>query len=74
MLDQRLVELEQRRRLDEPAKFRNSARANQQRGESEHAAIERGEIRCPLSGSITDEQLMLQQQRLYGDSSRTPWA
>ena len=71
---QRLVELEQRRGLDEHAKYRNSVRANPECRQSEHEAIDRGEIRCTLLRAIADEQLLLQQQRLCRDSSRTPWA
>jgi len=41
-IHQGLVELEQRCRLDERAKFRNPARVHEQRGQSEHEAIERG--------------------------------
>src|SRR5262245_22529031 len=37
---QRLVELEQRCRLDKRAKFRNPARAYEQHGQSEHEAID----------------------------------
>jgi hypothetical protein len=41
-LHQRLVELEQRCRLDECAKFWNPAWAQEQSGHPEHAATERG--------------------------------
>jgi hypothetical protein len=54
------VELEQRCRLDERAKFRNPARTHEQRGQSEHKAIERGQIRRSLPRPITDQKLMFQ--------------
>ena len=34
----------------------------------------RGEIRSALAGAITDEQLVLQQQRLGGDGADATWA
>jgi hypothetical protein len=43
------------------AERRNPARAHQQRGQSEHQAIEGGKIRSAMAGAIADEQLMLQQ-------------
>jgi hypothetical protein len=63
------VELEQRRRLNERAKLRNPARAHEQRGQPEHHAIERGQIRRTLSGAITDQDLMLEQQRFCRDGA-----
>jgi hypothetical protein len=39
-IHQRLVELEQRCRLDESAESRNPARAYEQRGQPEHEAID----------------------------------
>ena len=73
-LHQRFVELEQRRRPDERPQFRNPVRANPERRQSEHEAIDRRQIRCTLSGAVTDKQLMPEQQRLGADSSHTPWA
>ncbi|MCK7501136.1 MAG: hypothetical protein MZW92_71695 [Comamonadaceae bacterium] len=68
-LYQGLVELEQRGRLDERAQLRNPARIHEQRGQTEHDAIERGQIRCALSGSIADQKLMFEQKRLRGDGA-----
>ena len=65
------MELEQRCRLDERAKFRNPARAHEQRGQSEHEAIDLGEIRRTLSGAITDHELMLEQKRFCGYGAYT---
>jgi hypothetical protein len=65
------VKLEQCCRLDERAKLRNPARAHEQRGESEYEAIERGQIRRALPGSITDQKLMFEQKRLCGDGTQT---
>ena len=55
--------------LDERAELRNPARAHEQRGQSEHEAIEGGQIRRALSGAIADQQLMLEQQRFCGDGT-----
>ena len=70
-IHQGLVELEQRCRLDERAKLRNPARAHEQRGEAEDEAIERGQIRRAPPGSITDQKLMFEQERLCGDGTYT---
>ena len=37
-------------------------RSDEQRDQSEHEAIERGEIRRALSGTVGDSQLMFEQQ------------
>jgi hypothetical protein len=74
LIHQGVVELEQCCRLDERAKLRNSARPHEQRGQSEYEAIERGQIRRPLPGSTTDQELMLEQKRLCGDGAYTTWA
>jgi len=50
-IHQGLVELEQRCRLDERAKLRNPARIHEQRGQSEHKAIERRQIRRSLAST-----------------------
>ena len=70
-IHQGLVELEQRCRLDERAKLRNPPRAHEQRGEAEDEAIERGQIRRALPGSITDQKLMFEQERPAA-TARTP--
>src|SRR6266851_3671737 len=44
--------------------------AHEEGGQPEHKAIERGEIRRPLSGAIADQELMLEQERLSGDPAR----
>ena len=54
------VELEQRCWFDERAKLRNPARIHEQRGQSEHKAIERGQIRSTVPRPIADQQLMFQ--------------
>ena len=61
-IDQRLVELEQCYRLDERAKLRNPARVHEQRGQTEHQAIERGQVRRALPESIADQKLMFEQK------------
>jgi hypothetical protein len=68
-INQCAVELEQCCRLDQRAKLRNPARIHEQRGQSEHEAIERGEIRCALPGSIIDQKPMFEQKRLCGDGA-----
>ena len=60
MIDQRFVELEQRCRLDQRAKLRNSTWAHEQCCESEHEAVERGQIWGALPGSGADQKLMLE--------------
>ena len=44
-------------------------RAHEQRGEAEEETIDGSEIGRPLPGAITDEQLVLEQQRLGGDGA-----
>ena len=63
------MELEQRSRLDARAKLRNPALAHEQRGEDEDDPIELGQIRRAPPGSITDQKLMFEQQRLCGDGA-----
>jgi hypothetical protein len=63
------VKLEQCCRLDQRAKLRNPARIHEQRGQSKHEAIERGQIRCALPRSIADQKLMFEQKRLCGDAT-----
>ena len=63
------MELQQCRRFDERAELGNPARAHKQRGQSEHKAIERRQIRCSLPGSIADQKLVFEQQRLRGDGA-----
>ena len=47
-IHQNLVELEECCWLDQRANLRNPARAHEQRAQTEHEAIERGQIRCAL--------------------------
>jgi hypothetical protein len=68
-----LVELEQRGRLDGIATLRNPARAHKQRSQTEHDAIERGQMRCSSSGSIGNQKLMFEQKRLCGDGAHATW-
>ena len=63
------MELDQCRRPDQRAKLRQAARAHEQRGQADEDAIGRSEIGRPLPGAITDEQLVLEQQRLGGDGA-----
>src|SRR5438876_404479 len=63
------VELEQCCRLDEHTKLNDPARAHEQCGQPEHKAIKRCQIRCSLPGSIADQKLMFEQERLRGDSA-----
>jgi hypothetical protein len=63
------VELEQGCRLDERAKLRNPARVHEQCGQSEHDAIDGGQIGSAASRAITDQDLMLEQQRFRGDGA-----
>jgi hypothetical protein len=51
---------------------RGSLPVSEQRGQSEHYAIESGEIRSAMAGAIANEQLMLQQQRLPYCSKTPP--
>jgi hypothetical protein len=52
----------------------NPAWAHEQRGQSEHHAIEHGQIRSAMVAAIADKQLMLQQQRLRSDGAHATWA
>jgi len=63
------VKLEQCCRLDEHTKLNDPARAHEQCGQPEHKAIKRCQIRCSLPGSIADQKLMFEQERLRGDSA-----
>jgi hypothetical protein len=47
----------------------DAARTDEEGGQSEHKAIERGQIRGALSGAITAHELMLEQQRFRGDGA-----
>ena len=67
MIDQSIVKLEQRRVLNESARFRDAARIQEQCGSPEHNTIKGGQIRSALSGSITDQKLIFEKQRLCGD-------
>jgi hypothetical protein len=44
-----------------------AARTGEEGGQSQHKAIERGQIRDALSGAITNRTLMLEQKRFRGD-------
>jgi hypothetical protein len=54
--------------------LRNPAQAHEQRGQTEHEAIERGQIGRALPGSITDRKLILEQKRFRGDRAYTTCA
>jgi hypothetical protein len=49
--------------------FGQPVRAHEQRGQAEDEAIDGREIGRPLPGSIADELLVLEQQRLGGDGA-----
>jgi hypothetical protein len=71
---QSLVEFEQRGRRDEHAALPNPARIQEQRGQPEDQAIDGGQIRRPLSGTIADQPLMFEQQRIRGEGAGAPSA
>jgi hypothetical protein len=73
-LHQGLAKPEQCCRLDEHAKLRNPAWAHEQRDQSEHRVIERGQIRRPASRAITDLHLILDQTRLCHDGAQATGA
>ena len=68
------MESEQGCGLDDHAELRNASRTHEQRRDPEDKAIKRSEIWRALSGSIANEQLMLEYQGLCGDSARATWA
>jgi hypothetical protein len=68
-VDQGPVEFEQCGRLDDCAKLRNSPRSHKQRRHREHEAIDRGQIRRTFSGTIADEELVLEQQGFGNDGT-----
>jgi hypothetical protein len=73
-IHQGFVELEQRCRFDERADLRNPAWAQEQSGQPEYAAIERSQIRGPASRPVTDQDLMLEQQRFCHDGAQATGA
>ena len=73
-IDQCLVELKQRCRFDEHAKFWNPVGIHEQRGQRDQDAIERSQIRRSLSRSITDQKLMFEEKRFRGDGAYATWA
>ena len=68
---QRSVESVQCCRLDDRAKLRDTPRIHEQRRDPEHKTIKRSEIGRSLSGSIANQQLMLENQGLCGDGAGT---
>jgi len=50
-------------------KLWDPTRPEEQRGQPENKAIARGEIGSPLSGTIADQQLMFEEQRLRGEGA-----
>jgi len=63
------MELEQCGWTEDRGKFRDTVAAYEQRGQSEHNLVEAGQIRCALSGTINDHELMLEQQRFRSDGA-----
>ena len=47
---------------------------DEKRRDPEHKAIKRGEIGRSLSGSIANQQLMLENEGLCGNCTRATWA
>jgi hypothetical protein len=68
------VKLEQCCRFDEHTKLNDPARAHEQCGQPEHKAINRRQIRCSPPGSIADQKLMFEQERLRGDGAHATGA
>jgi hypothetical protein len=57
---QPLVEIEQRCRLDQCGQFRSPAWAHEHGGQSEHHALEYGQVRSAMARATAYEHLMLQ--------------
>jgi len=68
-IDQRLVESQQRRRLENRCELRDSSGTHEQRDQSEHESIHCGQGRGASTGTAADNQLVLQQQRLGNDGA-----
>ena len=68
------MELEQRCRLDQRAKLRDPARAHEQCAQTEHQAIEGGEIRGAMAAAIADQKLMFEQKGFCGGVTYNTWA
>jgi len=68
-IDQRLVESQQRRRLENRGELRDSSVTHEQRDQSEHESIDCGQGRGASTGTAADDQLVLQQQRLGNDGA-----
>ena len=63
------MELEQRRGLDQNAELRYPVPRHEQHGQAEHESIKSKEIGRPSPGTVADEQLVFQEQRLGGDGT-----
>jgi hypothetical protein len=72
--NQSLVEFEQRGRLAEHSPVPNPARIQERGSQPEDQAVEGGQIRRPMSGTIADQQLMFEQQQFCGGGAGAPWA
>ena len=59
-IDQRVMELEQGGRAEQRRDFLDPAPAHEQGGETEHKAIEGGQVRGTLPGSIADQKLLFE--------------
>ena len=67
MLHQRVMELEEGRRLEDDGKRWDPARSHEERGQTEQKAVAGGQSRGASTGALTDQQLMFQQQGLGGN-------
>ena len=63
------MEQEQRCRPDQHTELREPARRYEQRGEAKHESIDGSEIGRPTPGTIADQQLVLEHERLGGDGA-----
>ena len=73
-LNQCSVKSQQRRWPDGDGDSQNATRTDEQRAQAEQEAIRGGEIWSLLPGSVQDEQLMLEQERLGDDRTETVWS
>ena len=60
---------DQRGRLNNCGKLGDAAWAHKEGDQSEHKAIEGGQVRGTLSGAIADDDLLLEQQGFRGDGT-----
>ena len=68
---QRLMELEQGRRVEDDGTRWDPARIQEERGQTEQNAVAGGQSRGASAGALTDQPLMFQQQGLGGHCADT---